>query len=1236
MTHINRSLAFVYYLTICIALGQAQATKPTKLSKFAMPIEPIPAIKKIEKPIVQPKETKSEPNATSEKNEKSPQELLYSAIIAIKFDRTPDGILNAIDSLSKNNKPEKDKSMATTERIRLLANAGRWEELGQHINGLPYKESKNKAYSHLIRSILKPPTTIRSTQTKPTGVAPISVLTTTPRISINKPRPILTQEDFVELLKIAPTEISENDLSYLTGLFRSVGKPNLKTFTSQLHDGIGSFGGKDPVSRKKAVQLIEPLAIGDLAQHVLPLVDDNHGDWSLNIRAKLLEQIWISTPNLKNQKAVWEANEKLISNAQKIENKIMGVKRGFKISETLPKNITDNWMEKQFSQGGNGLKLLQIVQSDIQKYVRGANFKLRAENLKKLKQIVDVLLTQTDTNLVLWQLPLTIAGDAWLVEAENTVENFRQISTNTKYRYYDPLLEQQRILAQQKSTKNKPLAPAIILENAPSKSWFNLLPNSRKARTQSAIAGTLLKDKKILKALNEIEELAKLDSNQAKKLSTSLLTGWAATRNPNGSVKPRMPSLGMPVYYPSRPNGTPLTRARQKRNLQELSQILERLTKLPIQPPSAESIVTAFEGAHSFAEVYKLKDIKLVLGEPSKLPINSLAELSNSMRQRLATSWRAPQIQQQANTKRKEPQIRSEVIAGYETQLTLLEEGLKAHPDIWQLKLQQAAANFDLAEYQYGNKADLDIYVKHREAAFESFKEAAALYALQTAVTRDKPNALLFQLWFNSNLGASDLSYVTRQQTPDIGNLQQIREAILVLPDSEGHFKAFGESIDTNSRKLTPELKPRYLRSALVVLQNHSAGEKARELVQHYDDLLDEVELLTRIDGNDEIGHKESFGLFISLKHTSDIEREAGGFARYLVGGSKGSPYYPSYPGQRQSPRDDLEEHLNEKLGENFDIQSITFHDNKISSRTIGQPGWRETPLAYLLLKAKDASVDRIPELKIDLDFYDSLGPALLPVTSATQIVDARQEAAFLRPVGGLTLTQTLDARLANDNQELTLEIHATAKGLVPTVDKLVDLNIPGFFIAKNEDQGLSIARVESDTESVSAVSERTWLLTIKPEGKVNEPATFKYPKPTNLVSKSIFKQYSDADIKEVENEIAMAGIILNPQPFWPWIVGFAFLATIGIIGTRLSKKAKDTEVITIFDIPEVCTPFAVINLLQQIKINQPKKLAKTHLNQLNSTISKLEQIHFSPSFQSENDDIDLQGIAHEWVTRVN
>ena len=1219
----------------CAMLTQAQNAKPAKILVPVVPAKQTQAIQKIERPEKQASETKTELRTTSN-NKKSPQELLHTALISVKFDRTPDGILNAIDSLSKKNKPQKDKARASAERLRLLANAGRWNELGQFIKKLPYKESSNKAYSHLIRSILKPPI-INTSRTRSSNPTPISGLTTTPRTTTNKPRPILTQEDFVELLKIAPINISENDLFYLTGLLRSVGKPNLKILATQLKKGIGLFGGKNAVSRKRAAQLIEPLAIGALAQHALPFVDDNHGDWSLKTKANLLEQIWNSTPSSKNQKSVWEANEKLITEAKKTEYKIEGVRRGFKLVEKLPRSIADSWMEKQFSEGGNGLKLIQLVQSDVQKYVRGSNFALRGENLKKLKQIVDALLTKTNANLDKWELPLTIAGEAWLIEAENTAQNFRPITTNNRYGYYDPVLEKQRLLAQQNATKNRPLAPAIIMENAPSHSWLNILPDSRKARVRSALAGVYLKNKKILKAIDEIEYLSKLDPDQAGKMANTLLSGWATARNPNGLVKPRMPNVGMPVYYPPKPSGTPLTRARQKRNLQELSQLLERFSKLPIQPPKAEFVVAAFEGAHSFAEVYKLKDIKLVLGEPSKLPIDSLAKLSNSMRQRLATSWRAPQIQQQADTKRKEAQIKSEVIAGYETQLTLLAEGLKSNPDVWQLKLQQAAANFDLAEYQYGNKADLEIYVQHREAAFTAYSEAASLYALQTAITADKPDALVFQLWFNSNLGASDLSYVTRQQTPEIGNLQQIRDAILVLPDSEGHFKAFGDSITTNSRRLTPELKPRYLRSALVVLEDHPAGEKARELVQHYNDLLDEVELVARIDGNDDIGHKQPFGLFIGLKHTSDIEREAGGFARYLVGGSKGSPYYPTYPGQRQAPRDDLEEHLNEKLGENFEIQSITFHDNKINSRTIGQPGWRETPLAYLLLQAKDASVDRIPELKMDLDFYDSLGPALLPVTSATQIVDARPETAPVRPVDELILTQTLDARLSEDNQELTLEINATAKGLVPTIDKLIDLNIPGFLIAKNEDQGLSIARVESDVDSVNAVSERTWLITLKLEEEVSEPTTFIYPKPTDLVSKSVFKQYSDADLEEVENEIAMAGIILNPQPFWPWLVGFTFLVMIGVIGAHLSKRGNNIDEINIiYDLPEEYTPFAVINLLQRIKATPPNTLSKTHLNQLQSTISELEKIHFSPKYSSDKENIDLQKIAQEWVTRAN
>ena len=321
----------------------------------------------------------------------------------------------------------------------------------------------------------------------------------------------------------------------------------------------------------------------------------------------------------------------------------------------------------------------------------------------------------------------------------------------------------------------------------------------------ASLAETLLKNQKTVEALDEIESLAKLDPILAKRIANILLGGWAQSRNPNGGAKPRMPTVGMSVYIPPRPSGTPLTRAKQKRNLRELGQILERLAKLPIGPPEPRTIVTAFEGAHSFAEVYKINDIRQVFGEPEKMPTESLATLVNSMRQRLATSWRTPQIQQQAGTKRGEPQIKAEVLAGYETLLALLDDGL-ARPSRtfgssscnWPPRTSTSPST------STATRLNLDLYVKHREAAFEGFSEAAALYTLQTSVTADKPSALVFQLWFNANLGASDLSYVTRQQTPEIGNLQKIRDAILVLPDSEGHLKAFGDSVANTSRRLTP------------------------------------------------------------------------------------------------------------------------------------------------------------------------------------------------------------------------------------------------------------------------------------------------------------------------------------------------------------------------------------------------------------------------------------------------
>ena len=1249
------SLRFTIHLLGCVvlpivALGQAPA-KPSPAKRI------VPAVRV--KPSVPPKPIRRLPSksaitapagtarptnapdlqavrpvprkAPTPPKPKTPQEKLHAALTAVKFDRTPDSILNALDELTKKTEPQKDKAKTAPERFRRLANAGRWEELGKHIQSLPFDGSAEKAYRHLITTLLRPPTT--QSATPPPRGTPVPPRPTT------KPRPILTQEDFVEILKLTPIEPSENDIASLGNLLRGVGQPNLSSLAKRLETGVGRFGGDTPDGRKRAAQLLQPLADKSQAGIALKFVPDSDEDWVLEMRADLLHKLWSGQPSPPNLSAAWRANEKLIATIEDDAKRLDGIKRGFTLVAKLPKTRANEWMSKQFREGGPGLKLIQLVQSDVQRNVRSANFSARGENLRSLKQIIDALLDESSSNLAKWKLPLTIAAEAWLVEAENTAKYYRATVTRSNMTVYNPVYEQQRIMAQQSSSRYKPITPALVIEHAPGADWLAALPESRRTRVMAALAETLLKNRKIVEALDEIERLAKLDPISAKRITNILLGGWAQSRNPNGGAKPRMPTVGMSVYIPPRPSGTPLTRAKQKRNLRELGQILERLAKLPIGPPEPRIIVAAFEGAHSFAEVYKLDDIRQVFGEPEKMPTESLATLVNSMRQRLATSWRAPQIQQQADTKRGEPQIKVEVLAGYDTLLSLLDDGLKAKPDVWQLKLQQAAANFDLAEYQYGNKAELEVYVKHREAAFEGFSEAAALYTLQTSVTADKPSALVFQLWFNANLGASDLSYVTRQQIPEIGNLQKIRDSILVMPDSEGHLKAFGESVTNTSRRLTPELKPRYLRASLAVLENHPAGEPARELVQHYNDLLDEVKLVAHIDGSDEIGHTKPFGLFIGLRHTSDIEREAGGFARYLVGGSStGTPYfYPRYPGQRQAPRDDLEEHLGKKLGENFEVQSITFHDTKIQSHTIGEPGWRETPLAYVLLKAKDASVDRIPELQMDLDFYDSLGPVLLPVTTATQIVDARPESAPARPVAELELTQTLDARLDNENEEITLELHATGKGLIPPLEKLVALDIAGFKITKKDDQELSIARVESGASSVNAVSERTWQLTLKPVDDAGESLMFKFPKPTDLVAKTAYKQYSDADLEEVDSELALAGLVLNPTPTWPWFAGSAtVLLLIGIGAWRLTRRDDSQAAAPVYQVPDVCTPFAVIDLLQRIDAAPPNSLGAVRRDQLRGTIRQLEQIHFAPDATQTNGHGDLQAVARDWVGKVS
>jgi len=371
------------------------------------------------------------------------------------------------------------------------------------------------------------------------------------------------------------------------------------------------------------------------------------------------------------------------------------------------------------------------------------------------------------------------------------------------------------------------------------------------------------------------------------------------------------------------------------------------------------------------------------------------------------------------------------------------------------------------------------------------------------------------------------------------------------------------------------------------VVGDHPSAAEARKLVQYYADLLTEVELHADLEGDAVVGHTRPFGLHLAVRHTDTVGRESGGFGKYLTNQQSGRQiYYSGMPGQ-QGPvnyRDDFEKKIRESLAERFEILSITWHDQKVEPMTFGKPGWRQTPLAFVLLKTKDASVDKIPPVQLDIDMMDRSGSVILPISSQVVLIDARPDAAPARPANGVEVTQILDQReLAKG--KLTLDIKATAHGLLPELADVLDVNMPGFAVEKVADQGLLISSIDTEGERPMPISERSWLLSLSSTGDSSgkAPAVFQFPQPRRADIKVAYKQYSDADVADVDPQVALAGLPLDRAR--PWVkIGIGAAAAIVVVSLIIlflrRRRATATVQPNRYQLPHTLTPFTVLELL--------------------------------------------------------
>jgi hypothetical protein len=633
--------------------------------------------------------------------------------------------------------------------------------------------------------------------------------------------------------------------------------------------------------------------------------------------------------------------------------------------------------------------------------------------------------------------------------------------------------------------------------------------------------------------------------------------------------------------------------------------------------------------------VYRTEAIEAVFGPLGGLKPKTLAGLADQMRTNLAGLWRLPAEQQQKKTNRKKKDIEAEVLRGYAVARQSVADGLAKFPDHWALLAAAAGLMHDELNFRQ-ELAKSSEFSKNRAAAFAVYQQAAADYAKAVRTLPEPEHTTsVYEQWFAASLGAVDLGMITEDKQPDWTQPPLIRAAILALPGelAEKHMAKFANNLFIKLSGAKPHVKFNYLKAGFQIVGDHERAAEAKKVFDYYKDLVTEIKLDAVVDGPTRVGHGRPFGLFVNLRHTRDIERESGGFGRYLQN-QNSMAYSYNYGRPTADYRDRFEAAAREALKEQFEVISVTFQDEKVHSRATEEFGWRYTPYAYVLLKPRGPQVDKVPPLRLDLDFLDTSGYVVMPVESPAVPIDARDPSGDPRPVEKLTVTQTLDERQA-DKGVLLLEVKAVGVGLVPDLATLCGTIAPdGFEVAKTEDQGLAVKKFEEDADKNGVVSEQTWTLTLRgKEGQAELPKTFRFPAVNVPTREVVYQRFKDADLVTVGPDgVELEYTYGKKGRRWVWVA-----AAVGVIGLLavgalvwLAARRKPASGGTA--LPEKLDPFVTAALLREIR--ERPDLSAAQRAALDQDLAELERYYFSAETNGHPPP-DLRKLVERWAAAV-
>lgn len=1151
---------------------------------------------------------------------------IMQVLQSMDLSRTPQAVLNARSQLgfAAAKSPDAQDKEAVGKWIYTRIMAGEWKIVGAFLRSDVAGKEGPEIYGHILQSMNK-------------GGG---------RGDSGKADPVLLPEEVLELADATPEPLKDWQIDTLAQFLKAAAsKYSVAPMLSLLKSGSGQFGSADKESRARTVRFLVGADMIIQAYEFFPSLEDaraaNQTDQLLN-HAKYLEVMSSLARDQSDAAAklrqAWDLyGEITLLEAAEPEKRQIAMGRAIDLLPSMPPVDASAWMSRVFSNPGLApaaleavtLKAVELRKSDLDEAKR-------AQAILTLKQSVDALLGREGVDASAMKVPLRMMTTALIIEAEVALE------------------EDQK---QREGPASKSME--LLLQALPDSKWMDALESSLALRAYNACIGVAASAQETDVALDYVAAAVRRFPSDGEQLADLFLRTWHSKLN---SAMPDGEEMGFRYYGFGRQAlaSAPLTRGRQRRDLERLTRLMSVLKQQGVDPNRLPSVAAVFKSCHGETEIFTPAGIEAVFGPVSELAPETAISLADQMRSGLSGDWRDRKVQQASGNKRTPEEIRAMVEKGYELAMELVDRAISLKPDSWRYAISKAALAYDRLQYkQSEDKQDFTRYNEYRKEAFFAFEQTAARYADLVRTGSEREDITVFLVWFNAAVGATELNFLTREDLlveggPQDDQIDRIKSAIHMLPDDAAarHIGEFARAIVGSAAKMPPEVKPRVVRHAMRIIGGHPAGAPLRRLSDLYNDLVkDEVKLRLSIDGDERVGAGKPFAATLSLRFTSAVDRETGGFSKYLQ-----NEVWTFVAGQYRpmNHRDLLRRTIEETLAKSFDVDAIGFFEAFSAPRPVvesGEDGWMEKPMAYVMLRSKDPATDRLPGFTMDLTFNDSFGPVVLPLMSNSPGLDSAS-IGQTRPLNNVEIVQIVDVRGATSSEDpkITLEIQARGRGVIPELNELlagVQDAAPGFSVSESDievkpisvlgtegtrnrwsfmsDEPESSSYVERDEDGVYRLGvERSWIVTYRPTTFRGE-AQFTVPVlKSPFVSKVSSKTYSDMDLVDVTGP----SVNIAAPAFSIRSIAMILIAVFGVLlfvwWIRRRRRSDSNSAGTQFSEIRI-TPMGVSMYLRR----RMAELSSDQADTLRTELAQFERDCFGP-----NANLPSESILREYVER--